>query len=111
MFAGCYKLEEVKIRKENETIPSEIFYDCFNLKKVEIEDGVTEIDMEAFENNYCLEKIFIPKTVTKISNYPFTGCENLTVYCEAEEKPEGFEPRWSYGVKNVVWGSSRSDVA
>lgn len=48
---------------------------------------LTSIKMLAFQNCYNLTKIFIPKSVSSISSSAggvFSGCHNLTIYCEAE---------------------------
>ena len=34
----------------------------------------------------------------------FNFCANLTVYCEAESKPEGWDENWCVGAKEIVWG-------
>lgn len=37
----------------------------------------------------------------------FKGCKNLTIYCQAKEKPEGYDNDWNFDNCNVVWGISR----
>ena len=65
-----------------------------------IEDG-------AFADLAVLEQIVIPKGVKAIGRVAFRGCESLTIYCEVNEPPKGWDTRkyslWS-AERPVVWG-------
>jgi hypothetical protein len=92
-------------------ISSSLFYDCMNLKTVIIPASVTTINGNAFGKCTDLTSIVIPDTVTTIYAFAFSYCYNITINCEATEKPDGWENMWDYagfnnGVKycTVVWG-------
>lgn len=56
--------------------------------------------------------IFIPNTVTQIGGFAFGG-ETLTIYCEADSQPEGWDIYWNsknFGKFPVVWGQTQSDL-
>ena len=45
----------------------------------------------------------IPSSVTTIGYRAFSGCNNLTIYCEATSQPSGWDSSWNW---NVSWSSS-----
>ncbi len=103
-----------------------------------IPDTVTEIGENAFCNIESLNAIELPPSVTMLNNFAFFGCvgltefrvplhvkqmgysvfhncPNLTIYCEAEERPEGWNIAWDgrnhgevterYPLPTVIWGA------
>lgn len=48
--------------------------------------------------------IKIPLNVQNIQPKAFTDCKNLTIYCEAESKPEGWLDGWCDDSVTIVWG-------
>jgi len=42
--------------------------------------------------------------VMSIGDYAFDGCSSLTIYCEAESQPSGWNKYWNYSNRPVVWG-------
>ena len=50
------------------------------------------------------EWILIPKTVTSVGEVQFLYCDDLTIFCEAESKPEGWDDAWNSARSPVVWG-------
>lgn len=48
--------------------------------------------------------IKIPLNVQNIQPKAFTDCKNLTIYCEAESKPEGWLDGWCDSSVTIVWG-------
>jgi len=103
-------LERVEFPSTLISIGSDAFWNCRNLKEVVFNNGLKEIGKGAFELCSSLEKIVIPKSVEKIEGNAFENCSKLRdIFCEAEEKPEGWDENWlSYFVrgKNVHWGKS-----
>lgn len=55
-------------------------------------------------NCKSLTSITISNSVTSIGESAFSGCTNLRIYCEAKEKPGGWEYGWNFSLCPVVWG-------
>lgn len=102
-FVNNNELETIEIRSNITTIEFNAFNTCTSLKSVELPNSLKFIGAFAF--NYCtnLESIYIPLSVETIEYWAFNNCPKLTIYCEAEEKPIGWNDNWNNGC-NVVWG-------
>lgn len=79
------------------------------VEKVQIPPGVTTIEKEAFcGSTGNVKTIYIPETVTIVEEYAivFGVGDSHTVYCEAPEKPDGWDEKWVEGVGgfDVQWG-------
>ncbi|MBQ3219959.1 MAG: leucine-rich repeat domain-containing protein [Clostridia bacterium] len=92
------------------TIPSyvtsigyEAFSWCESLETIVIPNSVTSIGYYAFEYCTSLETIEIPNSVTSIGYRAFYNCNSLTIYCEAESKPDDWDLNWNLDCP-VVWG-------
>lgn len=92
------------------TIVDEAFMNCYNLDKVIIPNSITSIGKFAFYNCSSLDKIIIPNSVTSIGIYAFYHCDNLTIYCEAHSKPDGWDAQWNPSNCPVVWGFANNFV-
>lgn len=103
-FSGCESLESVILPDSVIYIETEAFYGCESLKSVTLGNNVTSIGNYAFSGSPYLTEIIVPKSVTTLGIYAFENCENLTIYCEATSKPEGWNDYWNIDVKDVVWG-------
>ena len=84
-------------------IASEAFNKCKKLESVEIGENVTTIGSRAFYNCSMLNSIIIPASVTSIGNCAFFKSIYLTIYCEAESKPSGWDNNWFSG-QSGIWG-------
>ncbi|MBQ8721660.1 MAG: leucine-rich repeat domain-containing protein [Paludibacteraceae bacterium] len=98
-FYDCYKLENLTLPKNIETIGYKAFAECVHIKQLEIPATVTNIEERAFENccsintltfeegsqletisswafynNHALESIELPEGVTEIGDAAFYGC-------------------------------------
>ena len=98
-FYDCYKLENLTLPKNIETIGYKAFADCKHLTELTIPASVTEIGESAFENcrsintltfeegsalesigswafynNHALESVELPEGVKKIGDAAFYGC-------------------------------------
>lgn len=130
IFRDCSSLQSVTLSKNITEIPMQAFLRCEELSSINIPDGVISIGENAFA--YCrkLTNIIIPYGVTSIGNSAFTYCTSITsivipasvtsigskafngwnntqtIYCEASEKPDGWNDKWA-GTDckaNIVWG-------
>ena len=108
-FDGCSALESIKLSNGLTTIGYGAFHNCTLLKSIEIPDNTTTIQNMAFSNCTSLESIVIPDSVSTVEVIAFHTCPNLTIYCEAESKPEGWDENWCVGAKEVVWGHKESN--
>lgn len=128
-FYYCTKLEKVTFKRHvNETgsyksikltsIGEWAFRDCEKLKQIVSAYSIIEnnafghsrfsylqrIDSGAFLNCASLVHIDIPENVTTIRDYAFSGCTALSIDCEADSKPSGWESDWNYSNCPVNWG-------
>ena len=60
-----------------------------------IPNTVTYIHGEAFKNCSSLATLFIPSSVTHIQEGAIYGDLNLSIYCEAEKKPNNWDDYWN----------------
>ena len=70
-----------------------------------LKNGTKGITGKAFSNSK-LENIYIPSSTTDIDEKAFSGCEGLTIYCEAGSYAETFAKE--YGFSYVTDGSRPS---
>ena len=97
------KITSVKIPFSVTGIGYEAFYGCTYLESVDLPNSVTHIDARAFYDA-GLKNIVIPDSVTSIGYGAFNERNSLTIYCEAESKPDGWVDSWNYSNCPVVWG-------
>ncbi len=96
------------IHEQTKVIAGQAFDWCEKVVEIVIPDGVISIGNYAFCECSRLEKIVISQSVTSIGEGTFAGCYDLTIYCEAEEQPNGWDSNWNYYNSPVVWGYSES---
>ena len=127
-FNNCESLEAVEFPQGLDFIGSFSFYNCKKLKTVYLPETVKKLGISSFENCTSLEEVKLPSQMLYIDNGAFSdcinlktiyissdvermgydvfkNCSNLTVYCEAEIKPQKWESNW-YGNATVVWGAT-----
>ena len=100
-FRFCSELVDIDFGSGLVSIGEYAFDGCKKLQSLEFNDGLKSIGREAFKNCTALEYVFIPKSVTRIELWAFIGCTQLTIYCEAEALPEGWESYWEYCSDNI----------
>ena len=105
-FNGYMRLETVRMENGVNTIKQFAFEKCRNLKKLIIGEGVTYIGYMAFAECTALEIAYVPDSVIETNSYVFYKSENLTIYCEAFEKPAKWPsvPSWNPSDSPVNWG-------
>ena len=126
-FANCENLESIVIPDSVTNLGAGAFSNCFNLTSVTIGNGITSLEpgtfafCEMLENvtlgdkiesigisafMWCkaLTKIVIPAKVSTIANSAFESCSYVTIYCEAESMPSGWDSNWNPENRPVVWG-------
>jgi hypothetical protein len=95
------------------TVDDYAFMGCAKLNDLTIGNNVQKIGTSAFSSCLALRSIFIPQSVVKMSNNVFYdtdniyGGMNLTIYCEIDRQPSGWESAWNYCFPSqlpVEWG-------
>lgn len=78
------------------------------IKEMYLPSSVRLLGDAVFAYCHSFERLYIPSSVTTIGERLFDGSQSnqITVYCEAKEKPEGWSNDWLKGAENVtvVWG-------
>ena len=79
-FMDCFRLTEVTISANVESIGTGAFMFCHQLEHVIFEEGskLKKIDTYAFSNCIELKKIVLPEGLEIIEENAFNGCTNLT---------------------------------
>ncbi len=96
------KIISITLNNNLTTIGVNAFHGCA-ITEINIPRSVTEIGTNAFYE--CpLTSIVIPENVTSIGYDAFYKCGNLMYYCEATEKPDGWDDDWNYSDCQVYWG-------
>ena len=105
-FDRCISLIAITIPASVISIGRYAFCDCFALRTVTFAEGsqLTSIGETAFGGCDSLTAITIPATVTSIGEYAFALCGSLTICCEAESQPSGWNSNWNSYNCPVVWG-------
>ena len=85
------------------------FYGLPKLERVNIPSSVETIGVGAFSRCESLDILFIPKTVTTITNQSFSYCDGLTVYSDAERKPNGWSESSGITYTAVNWGCTEQE--
>lgn len=100
LFSNTVKT--IKCNEELEVLYSGAFGYLSSLEKVELNDGLKEIGPLCF-SYHNLEYIVIPKSVEYIGAEAF---RNVTLYCEIEEKPIGWDENFAGDNCIAYWGGA-----
>ena len=103
-FSGCSSLKTVIIEEGVTSMGTFAFYGCSSLESVKLPHSLEFIDYDVFGKCVSLKSIVIPKNVAVIKGNVFWRVPDITVYCEAESKPDGWNEYWSRDAKEVIWG-------
>ena len=111
-FEGS-SLTSVTIPTTVETIEYNAFAGCQSLSSVTFLSGskVLRIDAGAFASCPLLTALTIPASVEDIGSGVVSDSPLVTVYCEAESKPDGWSKNWNSSNAPVVWNCKKNEVA
>ena len=79
---------------------------CSKLENVYLPSNLTTMHEETISGSKVVE-VFVPNTVTETLRNVFDGVPGLTIYCEAESKPDSWSDDWNECGVPVVWGAER----
>ena len=100
----CTTMKTIAIPEGYTTIGRLAFFLCSSLERVILPNTMITIDDMAFNTCESLVELFIPESVTSMGHSIVTGSDNVTVYCEAESQPDGWNSSWKSSDLSVVWG-------
>ena len=105
-FSDCTSLSSIKLPDGLTRLSEYAFYNCISLESIDLPNTVQCIEVGVFDSCENLKSITIPNSVTEMGGFVFSGCSSLeTIYCEAEEKPDGWNDDWlDYCEAEVIWG-------
>ena len=106
-FNGCQKLKSLTIAGEVRSIEDFAIASCSQLQTVAIGNKVESIGMSMFTFCQKLATVTIPSNVTHMGTEgggAFAVCGSVTVYCEAESKPENWYFNSQFDVNRVKYG-------
>ena len=98
------KITELQLPAGLQTLGEGAFASCSWLKTVNLGDcaELESIGAQAF-TNAAITEITIPAGVVSVGELVFNqNTVDLTIRCEAPEKPEGWDENWSYSYKQGV---------
>ncbi len=103
-FSNMKNLKQIILPDSISYIGSNAFFACNSLININIPTSISTICNQAFHLCSSIKSIYIPKNVTTIGGYVFGFCTSLTIFCEAKEKPEGWNINWNPSNCPVIWG-------
>jgi hypothetical protein len=108
VFNGLTTLKRVEY-KASLAIPYSTFFKCTGLTDVVLSNSLKGIGGRAFYGCTFLKSVVIPDSVTTIDENAFYGNTNLTIYCEATNKPNGWDDAWNPSNRPVIWEYKSKD--
>ena len=114
-FAYCPSLKQITIPAKCFQIINGVgYYEATaafghsGLETLIISEGVQVLPYAVFDN-INIKEVVIPASVETIKSTAFRSCSLLTVYCEPDSMPEGWEGDYLfYDAKEVIWGYKES---
>ena len=128
-FSNCNRLKDIKLSKQLldigmgafynsgiqcmvipdslKSISECMFHNCKELADITISNSITLIDEKAFYGCESLQNIFIPINVKRIRDNAFGNCPSITIVCEAESQPKGWNKKWNADNLPITWGKKK----
>ena len=106
IFAHTQFLTSVTLPESLRCIGYNAFANCPSLAEIILPQGLVQIQFKAFANCPSLATIYIPLSVVAMDREVFVGNPSLTIECQAESKPQGWDEQWAEATIEVNWGVS-----
>lgn len=104
-FDECKSLQSVTFKEESQlTSIGEYAFRGASFSTISIPESVTSIGRAAFVGCDSLTRVVIPKSVETMGMNVFYASDFVKIYCEAKDKPDGWDPYWNSEDRPVVWG-------
>ena len=107
---GWENLEEVILEEGISKLGGYCFNSCYNLEYIVLPSTLKEINFFGLATT-GIRNIVIPKSTTTLGESILGWCKNpITVHCEAESKPEGWNDNWAKNAPEgttIDWGYKR----
>ena len=111
-FYGCGLMKSVTVPSSIHTLPEKAFAGCLLLSNVTLQNGIQALCSDVFFECSSLTEVVIPQSVTTMERSTVRSCLALTVYCQAQSKPEGWNNEWDYENRHAkVWDCNNNEVA
>jgi hypothetical protein len=121
LVIGCSTSEIIGSRIGTNSAPEvaeevfSAFYDCaelgaYNGFVLVLPSQLKTIGASAFAYCWNFLYVVIPESVESIGYDAFGTAFRLTIYCEAKERPEGWDAYWAHFDHSVVWGYVASEA-
>ena len=88
-------------------IANNVFNSVVHVKELYISEGIEKIGSYAFKGCVGLNNIVIPSSVNDIGEGAFADCPDMEIFCDADEKPSGWDDNWAPDGKPVTWGFNK----
>lgn len=86
-------------------------FDYSRCESMIIPENVVSIEKCAFQKCAELRTVFIPASVEKIAGFAFRETGGTTFYCEAAEKPDGWNDDWcGDAADKIIWGADAGAI-
>ena len=110
-FWSCTGLEWIELPGSVEYIGFRAFAACSSLQTVNFvgESHLNYLGILCFASCPYLSTFFIPASVVYVGEDSFMYCFELTIYCEFDQPPTGWDDNWNSSGCPVVWGYTQGN--